>query len=672
MALQVSVIVPVYNSVNYVRDAIRSVQEQTIDPDLLELLVVDDGSTDGSGALLDEMAAADPRITVISQENSGTPGGGRNPAIGRAQGEFVFFLDSDDKLTPHALQTMVRTAHDLDSDVVLGKLGSMDARRAPASMFKRSVDDADLIEDNVFNTLGPTKLIRRSIIERLDLRFPEDQRSGEDQPFMAAVYLNARKISVLADRDYYLIRHRADGTNMTLGARRAEEHLLTAVRLSQTIEQYTEPGERRDALLRRPFTWTMKRVLDGRWLRLPRAEQELLAATFRDEIGHLYTEGLRERVPGEMRWKLDLLAEGHLEGLAASVEYLANDSARQVRWASGAFLWSVPAELEALVPARSRETAPPKMSTKLEDLRVDTPVVQVSASVKIADFEGGPELLGIRGRRRHSDEIEDFTVTGSDLSARAPTFLVNAEHGGLARGVWDLFVVVTFGEYEKELRLGADRARSVEPEGVSNLAEDPLPQDRLIAYYTQGPGNLSIDRGGLVSRNTARARSLGLTRDDDGRAILLVQTARAPHPEDEYFCYLEGVAQHGGRQLLPSTRLGDRVIGLRLPVAPEMIGATVRFAAALNGVRTPLAVVGTEYWPARAAGFDLVADESGGMVVEGLATRPKSGPAVKLFQPARPDGVKSSRPRTVDAIKSIPVVGVVLTRAVRSIRGWRA
>ncbi|QNN82169.1 hypothetical protein H3H54_13670 [Brachybacterium sp. Z12] len=209
-------------------------------------------------------------------------------------------------------------------------------------MFKHSVEDADLIEDNVFNTLGPTKLIRRSLIESLGLRFPEDQITGEDQPFMAAVYLNARKISVLADQDYYLIRHRADGTNMTLGARGPGEHLRTAVRLSKTIEQYTEPGERRDALLRRPFAWTMKRVLDGRWLRLPREEQESLGEIFRSEIGHLYTEELRRRVPEETRWKLDLLAADNLEGLAATIEYFVENPDRQLMWREGAFQRKVP------------------------------------------------------------------------------------------------------------------------------------------------------------------------------------------------------------------------------------------------------------------------------------------------------------------------------------------
>ena len=165
MAVRVSVIIPVYNSVNYVGEAIRSVQEQSLDRDAIEILAVDDGSTDGGGELLAEMAAEDPRIRLLTQENSGTPGGARNPAIDIARGEFVFFLDSDDTLTPDALRDMLRMADAEDSDVVLGKLGSLDARAAPASMFKRTVADADLVEDNIFNTLRPSKLIRRTLID---------------------------------------------------------------------------------------------------------------------------------------------------------------------------------------------------------------------------------------------------------------------------------------------------------------------------------------------------------------------------------------------------------------------------------------------------------------------------------------------------------------------------
>lgn len=671
MTPYVSVIVPVYNSVHYIKDALRSVQEQTLEPELLEIIAVDDGSTDGSGEVLREMAAEDPRITVISQENSGTPGGGRNPAIGRARGEFVFFLDSDDLLTPEALRLMVQAAHDGDADVVLGRIGSMDARRPPMSMFARSVEDADLIEDRVFNTLGPTKLIRRSLIEDLGLRFPEDQASGEDQPFMAAVYLNARKISILADQDYYLIRHREDGSNMTRRVRSPEEHLRTAVRLSSVIEQYTEPGERRDALLRRPFTWSMSRVLGGLWLELSAAEKEALAETFRSELAHLYTDGVRQLVSEEMRWKLDLLAAGDLRGTTLAVEHFSSSPERRIVWRDGAFQRKLPAEIESLLPQGSREAAPPKMTTRLEEVRVEEQTVAVTASVKIVDFDGAPEKLGIRARHRHSGTAEDLPVTSADLSPQAPTFLVSAEHSDWERGIWDLFVVVTFGEFEKELRLGADRARSVEPEGASNFAAEPAPRDQLVAYFTDGPGNLSIDRGGLIQRNTARARSVGLTVDENGRMMMLVQTVGLPKESDEYFCYLEGVPQHGGRHLLPSVRLGERLLGLRLPITSEMVGATVRVVAALDRVRTPLSFAGAEFWSARATGFAVVPDAEGTATIVGPGARPRARAATQQFSPRTRAPQSGMRTRAATVVKAIPVAGPALTRAVRAVRGWR-
>src|SRR5690625_4072489 len=218
----VSVIIPVFNSVDYVEEAIQSVLNQTITPERVELIVVDDGSTDGSDVVINRIAAQESRITVLTQENSGTPGGARNPALDLACGTFVFFLDSDDRLTSEALHRMVDVAITEDSDVVLGKISSTDRRRVPTSMFKRTVLDAHLIEDRVFNTLGSTKLIRRDIIERLHLRFPTDQTVGEDEPFMAAAYLNARKISVLADMDYYIVQYRGDGANMTLAKQGSE------------------------------------------------------------------------------------------------------------------------------------------------------------------------------------------------------------------------------------------------------------------------------------------------------------------------------------------------------------------------------------------------------------------------------------------------------------------
>src|SRR5690625_2822711 len=106
----VSIIIPVFNSVEYVEEAIRSVLNQTISPERVELIVVDDGSTDGSDVVINRLAAQDARITVLTQENSGTPGGARNPALDLARGTFIFFLDSDDLLASNALQRKIGRA----------------------------------------------------------------------------------------------------------------------------------------------------------------------------------------------------------------------------------------------------------------------------------------------------------------------------------------------------------------------------------------------------------------------------------------------------------------------------------------------------------------------------------------------------------------------------------
>ena len=669
---KVSVIIPVFNSAGYVREAVRSVQEQSIEPDSVEIIAVDDGSTDGSGEVLAELAADDSRLTVITQENSGSPGGGRNPAIGQARGEFVFFLDSDDLLTPDALRRMVEVATDENSDVVLGRMASTDKRHAPASMFSRTVLDADLVRDKVFNTLGPTKLIRREIIERLGLRFPEDQKVGEDQPFMAAVYLSARKISVLSDMDYYLIRYREDGSNLTLSSRTSESHIVTAQRLASTIEEYTSPGELRDALMKRPFGWSMRRALDRRWPRLDRSEQQRLADGVRSGMGHLYTDGVRKALAIDARAMLDLLMAGDLEGLEAYAAHLASGAPRRTAWRDGSFVRQLPSELEHLVPLGERIVGAPKMACRLEDVRVNGQDVTVAATVRIADFDGGPERLGLRARLRDGEAVEEFAVTSVDLEPRARSSAITAAHGSLGRGVWDMFVVVGFGDLEQELRLGAERSRTIAPEGVSNLALDPLPQDRVVAYFTQGPGNLSIDQGAVLHRKVAKARALGLTVDENGRALLLVETSTEPRTEDEYFAHVDDPDQHGGRQLLPAVRLGDRLLALRLPLSASMVGVTTTFTAVLGGVSSPLPVSGAAHWPARASGFGLAETGEGGIRVTAASGSGRSSEAFTQARAAGAEGRKAVAQRLAPVVKRLPLIGPALTRAVRATRERRS
>src|SRR5699024_8058107 len=120
----------------------------------------------------------------------------------------------------------------------------------------------------------------------------------------------------------------------------------------------------------------------------------------------------------------------------------------------------------------------------------------------------------------------DFEVAFQDLTPHSGALAVSASHAGLERGVWDVFVVVRFPEEEKEIRVGAERARSIEPEGTSNLSEDPEPHERVLAYFTKVSGNLALDCGTVLHRNLGAARVVGLTLDENSRAVLLVRTPR--------------------------------------------------------------------------------------------------------------------------------------------------
>ena len=108
----VSVIVPVYNVYSYLRDCVKSVQAQSYQN--WELLLVDDGSTDGSGKLCDELAAEDGRIQVFHKPNGGLSDA-RNHGMHHARGEYFCFLDSDDFLEKKAVERLVWLCEEYDA-----------------------------------------------------------------------------------------------------------------------------------------------------------------------------------------------------------------------------------------------------------------------------------------------------------------------------------------------------------------------------------------------------------------------------------------------------------------------------------------------------------------------------------------------------------------------------
>lgn len=192
----VSVVVPVYNVEAYLRECVDSVLAQTIQD--LEIILVDDGATDGSGRMCDAYAARDPRIRVIHQANGGLSAA-RNTGLDAAKGKYVYFLDSDDCIVPHAMEALRDLAEKEWADVVFfdasvfftdcepdPKVYSYERGRAYSPKNGRQML-LELLDTDEYRTAVPLMLLRRAYMTRHGLRF-RDGLLHEDELFTFYVY----------------------------------------------------------------------------------------------------------------------------------------------------------------------------------------------------------------------------------------------------------------------------------------------------------------------------------------------------------------------------------------------------------------------------------------------------------------------------------------------------
>jgi glycosyltransferase involved in cell wall biosynthesis len=257
----VSVIIATYNAGPLLAHALDALAAQNLPADLIEILVVDDGSTDGTWSYLSEVERTRPNLKIFQQPHTGGPSAGRNRALSEATGSFVFFHDADDYLGADALRRLLGVAERENSDIVVASVSWIGKPDAEPGL-RRTVLDADILDDGVWRALTPHKLIKRSLIEHLGLRFPDDMVQGEDQVFMASCLFAARKISILGERDLYHRRLLPDNSNLSRQRQTLSNKRLTASRMVALVVANTTPGLRRDRLLRRVFLRTLPPALN--------------------------------------------------------------------------------------------------------------------------------------------------------------------------------------------------------------------------------------------------------------------------------------------------------------------------------------------------------------------------------------------------------------------------
>jgi glycosyltransferase involved in cell wall biosynthesis len=319
-APDVTVVVAVYNTMPYLTACLESVFGQTIGIDRLELIAVDDGSTDGSGAELDAWAARHPgTVTVLHQPNSGSPAAPSNRALDRARGRYVFFLGADDHLGSEALERLVGTADELDADIVLGRMAGGGGRTVDQQVYRAGNRDSVTLTDSALPwALSNTKLFRRSLIEEHGLRYPEDLRSGSDQPFTLRAVVAARRIAVRADYTFYYAVRRDDSSNITYRTS-IEDFLRDAAVLMDTAADVITDPVARDRVLLRHFAWEVAKVLGSRFLAGRPDEQQRVLDGVRKLADSYLTESMRAEL--EPQWRIPISVAQH--GTVADVVAVA-------------------------------------------------------------------------------------------------------------------------------------------------------------------------------------------------------------------------------------------------------------------------------------------------------------------------------------------------------------
>ena len=201
---RISVIVPAYNVETYLQRCVDSILRQTYPH--LEVILVDDGSTDGTGALCDALAGLDGRIQVIHKPNGGLSDA-RNRGLDAATGEYIAFVDSDDWIDPAMYETLVRVLCQERVDLVVCEAtrvrdGAACRRQGTGEVFSLDCQRAMemLIQDRRFHGNAWNKLYARRLWDRV--RFPVG-RCYEDVHIMHEIYDLCERIAFVDEGLYY-------------------------------------------------------------------------------------------------------------------------------------------------------------------------------------------------------------------------------------------------------------------------------------------------------------------------------------------------------------------------------------------------------------------------------------------------------------------------------------
>ncbi|QRN78774.1 MAG: glycosyltransferase family 2 protein, partial [Nocardiopsis sp. BM-2018] len=323
MSPKLSVVVPFYNVEEYFDDCLASVARQTLKD--CEVVMVDDGSPDGSRAIAERWAAKDERFRLVTQENQGL-GPARNTGADHARGEYLAFLDSDDVLPVNAYELLVSSLEKTGSDFSSGNVVRFNSRGTYPSDIHQALFRTNRLKTHVSKENGLlgdriacNKVFRTSFWKDKGFRFPPG--GYEDAPVIVPAHAQARSVDILRHTVYH---YRArEGGNASITQQRTDPanmraRVLSVTRVSEALGAAGHPQLRRayDARVLVDDFWIFMRILP------------LVTKEFRAEFADLviaYLEKIDPKIldelPAASRLQYWLLRQGRMDELLTVIGY---------------------------------------------------------------------------------------------------------------------------------------------------------------------------------------------------------------------------------------------------------------------------------------------------------------------------------------------------------------
>lgn len=232
----VSIVIPVYNNELYIEKCLRSVMTQTYNE--LEIIVVDDGSKDASGNIIDKLAKEDSRIVVIHQENGGTAKA-RNTALDIATGTYLTFVDGDDYIEPEYIEKLYIRAGQDNAQMVICGLTYVN----PKGDILKQIIPGEYIrfekEEWTFKiSAAAAHFYERQIWEDYHIRFHPGER-GEDMPIALFFSAYCERIGLLQEAGYYYVQHEQSAMHNFKGL---NTYKLPYIALENMIQKIRKAG----------------------------------------------------------------------------------------------------------------------------------------------------------------------------------------------------------------------------------------------------------------------------------------------------------------------------------------------------------------------------------------------------------------------------------------------